>query len=242
MLIPMYDSVPASETSAGQAIPPGPPLELREATGPMATPGAPLGPPFDIPAFTQSGVLPPYMGSTPVDGALMSPFETTLVRIADRMCASPQRRAIFRGLLSLRELLGTIGVRDGVQWLSGSFMEDIETLESRSPNDVDVVTFYRRPGQFINDDVGWFQLLQPYLAQLDHDAIKTRYLCDAYFIDVNTDGFSVVDRARYWFGLFSHRRGGLWKGMLQVPLCVTQDDTDALARIVTAQLTGGGTT
>jgi hypothetical protein len=239
LAIPMSDYVPASESMAGLLLSPEIPLELREETGHMATPGAPVGPPFDIPDFTISGVLPPYMGPSPTNGALMSPYRTTLTRIAQRMCATPQRQMIFQGLLDFRRLLATIGIQDGIQWLSGSFMEDIETLDSRPPRDVDVVTFFRRPQQFINDDAAWLAFLQPHLALLDHDAVKAQYHCDTFFVDVTTDPFNVVDRSRYWFGLFSHRRGGLWKGMIEVPLLVSQDDTDATVHLVTRVLPNG---
>src|SRR5438874_2710456 len=107
--------------------------------------GVPLGPPFDIPDFTISGILPPYLGPTPTESALMSPFQTTLVRIANKLCTSNERKAIFRGLIQYRQALANIGFTDGFQWLSGSFLEDIENLETRPPNDVDLVTFCHRP-------------------------------------------------------------------------------------------------
>src|SRR5437879_2933796 len=111
----------------------------------MGTTGRPLGPPFDIPDFTISGALPPFLGITPVTGALMSPFSTTLTKIASKLCGSPARKEILKGLISYRQELASIGMDNGFQWLSGSFMEDIETLEARNPNDVDVVTFCHRP-------------------------------------------------------------------------------------------------
>src|SRR5208283_647878 len=111
----------------------------------MAAAGAPFGPPFDIPDFTISGVLPPYLGPTATDHALMSPYETSLTRIANKLCASDERKVIFRGLLQYRQALGGIGLSSGFQWLSGSFLEDIEAIESRAPRDVDVVTFLHRP-------------------------------------------------------------------------------------------------
>jgi hypothetical protein len=190
----MSDYVPASESIGGQPIPPAIPLELREAIGQMATTGAPL----DIPPF-DSGVLPPFVGGDPTVSALMAPFETTLNRIAVRMCGSERRTTIFHGLLNYRQALAAVGLQDGFQWLSGSFMEDIETLEKRSPRDVDVVTFIRRPPQFVNDDAGWQAYLEPNEIIFDHELIKAQFHCDAYFVDMSTDVFSVVDQTRYWF-------------------------------------------
>jgi hypothetical protein len=192
----------------------------------MGTPGVPLGPPFDIPNFTISGILPPYLGPTPTDGALMSPYETTLTRVAGKLCNSNERKEIFRGLLRYRQELANLGFTDGFQWLSGSFMEDIETLEKRHPQDVDIVTFCHRPAG-IPDDAAWQAFTVANINLLLWHLVKPIYRCDAYFVDLNTAPANVVNQARYWFGLFSHRRTGLWKGLLQVPLSVTQDDADA---------------
>lgn len=192
----------------------------------MATGGPPAGPPFDIPDFNHSGILPPYLGPTPTDSGLMSPFETTLARIAGKLCKSNQRKEIFRGLLQYRKALAAIGFTDGFQWLSGSFMEDIETLEKRHPNDVDVVTFCNRPATVI-DDVAWQAFVMSNQNLLGWWLVKPVYKCDSYFVDLNTEPPNIVNQTRYWFGLFSHRRTGIWKGLLQVPLAVTQDDDDA---------------
>jgi len=193
----------------------------------MGTPGAPLGtPPFDIPDFTISGILPPYLGPTPTNGALMSPYETTLSRVARKLCGSNERKDIFRGLLRYRQELSTLGFTDGFQWLSGSFMEDIENLEMRHPKDVDLVTFCHRP-MAVAGDADWQAFTVANVNLLLWQFVKPVYKCDAYFVDLNTAPANVVNQARYWFGLFSHRRTGLWKGLLQIPLAVTRDDTEA---------------
>lgn len=193
----------------------------------MGSPGAPSGPPFDIPGFTVSGALPPYLGATPVDPALMSPFETTLVRIANKLCRSAERREIFTGLLKYRQELKKLGFTTGFQWLSGSFMEDIETLEKRHPGDVDVVVFAPRPSG-VADDAGMQAFMTKNINLFHPHFVKPVFHCDPYFVDLNLPPEYVVERSRYWFGLFSHRRvTGLWKGMLQVPLAVSQDDVDA---------------
>jgi hypothetical protein len=192
----------------------------------MGTPGAPFGPPFDIPDFTISGILPPFLGSTATDPALMSPYETSLVRIAGKLCGSPERKEIFRGLLKYRQELVSLGFTDGFQWLSGSFMEDIEKLETRQPRDVDLVTFCHRPAAIL-DDAAWATFVNANVKLLLWQLVKPVYKCDAYFVDLNTEPENIVNQARYWFGLFSHRRTGIWKGLLQIPLAVTKDDADA---------------
>lgn len=197
----------------------------------MGSPAAPVGPPFDIPAFTISGVLPPFLGPDATVGALMCPYETTLVKIASTLCNSDQRKEIFRGLLAYREKLSSIGFTSGFQWLSGSFMEDIETSAKRPPNDIDVVTFTTRPASIVTA-ADWQTFAAANPDELDPQRAKAKYKCDAYFVDVRFGPKYTVDQTRYWFGLFSHRRDGVWKGMVQVPLPISTDDADASKLVV----------
>jgi hypothetical protein len=192
----------------------------------MGTIGAPLGPALDIPDFTISGVLPPFLGRSPAALGSMSPYPTTLTQIAKNLCGSNRRKDIFKGLLQYRQELANIGLKDGFQWLSGSFMEDIEMLEAREPRDVDLVTFCHRPAAAVGD-TAWQAFITANTHLLFWRLVKPVFKCDGYFMDLNTAPANVVNQARYWFGLYSHRRGGLWKGLLQVPLIVTQDDADA---------------
>jgi hypothetical protein len=185
---------------------------------------------LSIPAFTISGVLPPFLGATPVNPAAMSPYPATLVEIAGAMCSTDPRKEIFRGLLAYRQALNGLGLTIGFQWLSGSFLEDIESLESRPPRDVDVVTFcHRPPGAQL--DAEWDALQLANAPLFDPPQIKAAYRCDAYFVDLDIVPWAVVWYTRYWFGLFAHRRGGLWKGLLEIPLAVSNDDNDAAAMV-----------
>ena len=148
------------------------------------------------------------------------------------MCASNERKAIMLGLLGYRQQLATVGLQTGFQWLSGSFMEDIETLESRHPEDIDLVTFVHRPAA-VRADPDWHRFFLANQPLLDPKQVKATFRCDGYVVGLDEDPTGIVSQTRYWFGLFSHRRSGLWKGMLQLPLAVSADDTDALA-LVTA--------
>jgi hypothetical protein len=192
----------------------------------MAAPGLPLVPPLDIPALTPSGVLPPYVG-TPCISPAMSPYGTTLLKIAQRFASTPDRRTILRGLLNYRQALAGIGLVEGFQWISGSFLEDIETLETRSPRDVDTVFFCRRPAQHQTDAL-WQAFVIAHMNLFQPSSAKTNFKCDPYFVDLTLSSNYIVDQARFWFGLFSHRRNGLWKGLLQVPLAISQDDADTI--------------
>jgi hypothetical protein len=156
----------------------------------------------------------------------MSPFAATLLQTAQLFCGSRVRVAIFRGLLEYRRTLASLGFSEGFQWLSGSFTEDIERLEGRDPKDVDLVTFCTPPAHCQTPAdiqalvVGNPEVFIPLRA-------KARFHCDPYFVNLLLHPVNTVSQTRYWFGLFSHRRGGLWKGLLQVPLAVSQDDVDS---------------
>lgn len=182
-----------------------------------------------IPAFNLSGVLPPYIGASPRDRAGLSPYDTCMSEIAVSLCSSPERAAILRGFLQFREKLRSLGITDGYQWCAGSFCEDIEVLEKRSPGDIDIVTFFVRP-QHVQNHVDWGAFVASNEALFDATKTKAAYGCDAYFVDAGIDVPKVISQVTYWHGLFGHRRRShLWKGMLRVPL--TSDDGAALAHI-----------
>jgi len=61
---------------------------------------------------------------------------------------------------------------------------------------------------------------------------KIAFSCDAYFVDLELGPEYIVDKTRYWFGLFSHKRTShVWKGLLEIPLGDDRDDADALALV-----------
>jgi hypothetical protein len=50
---------------------------------------------------------------------------------------------------------------------------------------------------------------------MNNKSTKANFKCDAYYVDLDVvHTTAIVDQTRYWFGLFSHRRTGVWKGML----------------------------
>jgi hypothetical protein len=189
----------------------------------MGTPSHPLP---HVPPLSPSGVLPPYLGATPALAGAMAPYPATLLLIAQRFCFTPARNKILQGFLDYRQALAGVGFIQGFQWVSGSFLEDIEKLEGRAPRDVDIVSFVKRPSG-CQLDADWLLFTQTNRPLLYSDQ-KARYACHAFFVDLDLpDTTAIVNQTRYWFGLFSHRRGGLWKGLLQVPLAICQDDQDA---------------
>jgi len=197
----------------------------------MGTPAANL--PTSIPDFTSSGVLPPYVGSDPTVLSGVSPYRTTLVELVGRFATSNERKTILSGFLAYRAALLAIGLT-GLQWIDGSFLEDVETTESRSPNDIDVVSFIERPAALRVDQTAWEAFLAANANLFDINRTKTDFQTDSYFVDITMGPAAVIQQTAYWSGLFSHKRTtGLWKGMLELPLSIGQDDAQAIQFLAT---------
>ena len=181
-----------------------------------------------IPANNISGVLPPFVGGNPtIDG--MSPYATTMTEIARRFCINEERVKLFRGLVSLRADLQSLGFTKGVQWIDGSFCEDVEAIRGRPPGDIDLVTLLIRPPHLV-DPSAWTAFVGANTRIFDKVETKKAYGCEAFYVDVGFPAFAVERQITYWFGLFSHQRvTHLWKGMLLVQL--VGDDTAALAYV-----------
>lgn len=180
-----------------------------------------------IPPFTINGVLPPYVGPDGPGGAAedMSPYVSTGLEIVSTLASTNERRDILRGWLRYRADLRAIGFERGFQWLDGSFVEDKE------PRDLDVVSFlYRPPG--ISDPTQLLMVMRANAKLFVRNLVKAEYKLDAFPIDLDGSPEALVSSARYFLGLFSHRRGDdVWKGMLQVRFEDVGDDAAALATL-----------
>ena len=123
-----------------------------------------------------------------------------------------------------------------IQWVNGSFCEDIEVQETRPPGDVDVVTLAR-----LGDQLVLSRKLPPEV--LDHDLCKVTFHVDHYFVATDVpfsmDQGSMIS---YWSSLWSHRRAdNRWKGFVAIPLA--SNDGEALAWLrqdIGAPQCGGG--
>ena len=87
-----------------------------------------------IPNFNHSHVLPPFVGDTPTQVALTSPYATTSSELVARLGSTSQRCVLLQGLFAYRQALRDLGFADGFQWLAGSFVEDVESHEDRAPD------------------------------------------------------------------------------------------------------------
>ncbi|SFP55730.1 hypothetical protein SAMN05443579_112196 [Variovorax sp. PDC80] len=186
--------------------------------------------PLVIPTFNHSHVLPPFEGER-LSGAHSSPYLVSACEMVQRFAIGTARCTILDGLLRYRAELRDIGFVEGFQWLDGSFVEDIEAREGRPPRDIDVVSFAYPPQGMSKTEINRIMDERPDL--FDHERCKQGFHCDTSIINLTTSPERLVQQTRYWYGLFSHRRGdALWKGMLQLPM----DSDDHSARVMLDRL------
>lgn len=176
-----------------------------------------------LPAWNAAGVLPPVMPGVPGNSSERSPYVIELSALIDRFATSPERVRILDGFLRFRAALYQAGIVSGFQWLDGSFLEDVETLESRPPRDMDVVSFLDLTG--LNQQV----LFEQHSTLFNPQQAKQTYTIDAYVVQIGgVLDKSAVRRVSYWYDMWSHRRNDVRKGFVQVDLDPAQD-TDARA-------------
>ncbi|MGY2199058.1 DUF6932 family protein [Pseudomonas gingeri] len=171
-----------------------------------------------IPEWNAEGVLPPVNEDDPT-GFDRAPYEVALAQIVERFATSVERCDILKGYLAHRAELHKMGMKTGFQWLDGSFTEDIEMLEHRSPRDIDVVTFTAADDTFFGN-LGDHEIN---LLGGDRENLKKEFRIDFYIQSLLDPAESLVAMTTYWYGMWSHRRTGQWKGFLKVDLSPAQD-------------------
>jgi len=178
-----------------------------------------------IPSWNPDGLLPPVDPESPTS-ADRSPYCVSLDDVVLRFSETAERRAILYGFLGYRSSLHAIGLTDGVQWLDGSFVEQIESgTRRRPPADVDVVTFFRLPqGRTQAELVESASDLFPSDA-VGRLALKDRFQVDAYSVHLGQSSNRLLELATYWSGVWGHQRDTFaWKGFLQIDLAPTDDE------------------
>ena len=162
------------------------------------------------------GVIPPvgYNSETERD---RSPYTVSMKRFVKDFATSAARIDILEGLITYRSKLCGLGLNGGFQWVDGSFTEDIETLQNRPPNDVDVVTF--ADFSKIREDTSDVGVIT------DAATVKNTYKVDAFIVDLSKAPERIVQDCTYWYSMWSHQRDTRqWKGFFEIPL---GDDTTA---------------
>lgn len=176
-----------------------------------------LDPMAAIPPHNLNGVLPPFVGTDVASAAAHSPYRAQLSEVVDRFASSRRRIEILQGFLALRRELKALGVSNGIQWLDGSFIEQI----AKEPNDIDIITIFEPPTTWSNPAVRALAASRRDL--FDVMESKKKYHCDAYYLDARVINIRMLT---YWYGLFGHRRTTFeWKGLVEVDL--TEDEQAA---------------
>ncbi len=185
-------------------------------------------PPFDI-----RGLLPPVNGSNPTHPD-RSPYFCTMTELCSALGTSDHRKELLRNLIGYRALIGSDDFVAGIQFINGSFVENIEAIEGRQPKDIDVFSILMPPAKYVNKPVLWQTTGSVFWQNeiADNPKNKARFSLDVYglIVDVSNLG-NFLQQSLYWYSLFSHKRTNHdWKGFAAVPLNAADDQT-ALAAI-----------
>ena len=187
-----------------------------------------------IPDWNAQGVIPPIDVNDPSSLA-RSPYQVALTDLILKFGTSRERRRILDGFLRFRAALHNVGLTSGFQWIDGSFLEYVELIAGRPPNDIDVVTFFSLPNAVIDEAA----LVAKDPTVFDQTQVKATYSVDSYFVGLDGDQISLVRMTAYWYSMWSHRRNDAWKGFLEISLD-PHDDANA-AKLLLANATGGAT-
>ena len=180
-----------------------------------------------IPPFDRNNVLPPYYNGPSFDINAQSPYTCDILEICQRFGINDARRTILKGFIQFRLECVALGIT-GFQWIDGSFVENIEAIESRNPRDIDVITFF-----CVKDATEESRILAAFPEFADAKLSKVKFSVDHYPVLFNTDPYRTMMSTKYWTMLFSHNRRGVWKGMLQLPIYDTDDkDKEALNYLI----------
>lgn len=156
-----------------------------------------------------------------------------MTELVSTLGSTPERCNLLFSLLQYRSLLHSFGYVDGVQFIDGSFVENVETREGRNPRDIDIFSFLIRPSQYRGNDPLWQSTGFPqWVGEIVNQSLnKQRYQLDTYAIAVDQTGpLQLMNETIYWYSLFSHKRVTQeWKGFVVVPLNVSDDQAALLA-------------
>lgn len=189
-----------------------------------------------VPPFDMRGLLPPFIGD---DAATpdRSPYVATMPELVASLGTTDHRRQLIRNLIAYRALLASDGYERGIQFVDGSFVENVEQSAGRAPGDIDVFSILSAPTKYKSDFTAWGSAGLPFWRAevADRDKNKQRFLLDTYavlFEELQPIG--LVQSVIYWYGLFSHQRGTFaWKGFVALALDRASDEA-ALAALGSA--------
>ncbi|MCW0983509.1 hypothetical protein OK142_22020 [Agrobacterium sp. BT-220-3] len=140
-----------------------------------------------------------------------------------RFGTTPHRRGLLRNLISYRQLLAQDGYDTGVQFIDGSFVENVEMVGNRDPGDIDVFSLVKIPEKYLADFSLWENHGASFWAEeiVNRGRNKARFSLDTFanIIDDAVPVFDAMSLIMYWYGLFSHQRDTFhWKGFVALDI------------------------
>lgn len=169
--------------------------------------------------WNKQGHISPIDLNNPTD-TNRSPYKMDLLEFYNTFSYSDNRKIILNHFILYRKYLHKLHIKKGFQWINGSFLELIEKKENRSPNDIDVVTFFeidKRVTDILNNKEMINDLISP--------RSKEIYLTDGYLIDISKiEKKKLIELSIYWYGVWSHTRENYWKGFIEIDLDSSEDD------------------
>lgn len=175
-----------------------------------------------IPNFDHNNVIPPHLGN-PTLKEHLSPYNCTTLELCRTFATSKERIEILKGLLLFRKKMNDLGIKQGFQWLDGSFIENIEVSENRAPRDLDLVTFFGGLTNELQEKIlfEFSEFVNPLIS-------KEKYKIDHYPFDYCLSPEVTVELTRYWIQLFTHNRLNIWKGILRLELNTPDIDAESV--------------
>jgi hypothetical protein len=179
-----------------------------------------------IPSFNANGILPPVAGSDPTDMD-RSPYIVTMRELVQKFGTTPHRKQLLQNLIAYRNIISSGGYISGLQFLDGSFVENVEIHSNREPRDIDIFSLLNLPVRYMEDPQSWQQGGFKFWAEeiQNHPRNKERFQLDTYATLVEEFQLpGLLKNVMYWYSLFSHQRDTFaWKGFVAVALDPAQD-------------------
>ncbi|WP_245337294.1 hypothetical protein [Shinella sp. HZN7] len=184
-----------------------------------------------LPPFNSNGMLPPLASENGAD-ADRSPYTITMMELVQRFGTTPHRRRLLNNLIAYRGVISAGGYTAGLQFLDGSFVENVEAHSRREPRDIDVFSLLDIPTRYLQDPASWRNGgIQFWAEEIQNTPRnKERFQLDTYATLVQeVPLLDLLKGVMYWYSLFSHQRDTFaWKGFVAVVLDPAQD-AEALA-------------
>lgn len=177
-----------------------------------------------IPNYDGRGLLPAFVGQA--NSHERSPYIAKMTEIVGFFATTDRRRRLLNNLIAYRTLLASGGFVEGLQFVDGSFVEDVERTSSREPGDIDIFSMLVLPSRFAQDHAAWRATGLPFWQGeiADRAKNKSRFELDTYAEVYPMRRPDEIRTIIYWYSLFSHQRSTMaWKGFVAVPLDAADD-------------------